>query len=239
MSSHGAEVSPQSRESSSSSSSQIRPSVVLRSLVPLANALTQFFGESCEVVIHDFSDLDASIIHITGNVTGRKLGGPLTDLGLAILRQGQVPDAVLDYPTYTPDGRRLRSSSVFFKDETGSPFGCICVNVDPACLAGSSKLRPSADEVEHELVETFADSPEAVIASMFERLASERGRPASRMSRQERIELVRRLDRAGAFYLRRAPDCVAKMLGVTRATVYAYLRASNNTTRGKEILDGR
>lgn len=215
----------------------VEPGEVLRSLIALADSVTQLLGEGCEVVIHDFSHLDASIVHITGNVTGRKVGGPLTDLGLAVLRQGQVPDALIGYTTYTPDGRKLRSTSIFLKDQDGVPFGCVCINVDSSRLPPHHDNRNMAMHVGNGPVETFAHSPQAVIDNIFDRLMAGAQGPVDDLSRQDRLELVQGLDEAGVFSLRGATQIVADLLRVTRATVYTYRRVIRDMSKGKETCD--
>jgi len=215
----------------------VEPGEVLRSLIALAEGVTQILGECCEVVIHDFSHLDSSIIHITGNVTGREIGGPLTDLGLAILRQGQVPDALVGYTTYTPDGRKLRSTSIFLKDQHGAPFGCVCINLDTSRLPPHGENRNIAMRLGNGPVETFAHSPQSVIANIFDRLTTELTGSVNDLTRQDRLDLVRGLDEAGVFSLRGATQVVADLLGVTRATVYTYRRVIRDISKGKETCD--
>jgi predicted transcriptional regulator YheO len=202
----------------------------LESLRPIADAVSATFGDICEVVIHDFSSLDNSIIHIAGSVTGRHVGGPLTDLGLAILRQDQVPDCLINYTTYTQDGRRLRSSTIFAKDESGVPFGALCINVDITHFLAIEPIimrlthNDRNGEVLSKVHEDFPDTPEAAINRIFDKAVFEMGKPVSAMSRHEKIELVHRLDQAGMFSLRRAVDTAAALLGTSRGTVYGYLK---------------
>jgi hypothetical protein len=54
---------------------------------------------------------------------------------------------------------------------------------------------------------------------------SELGGCLAGLSREAKQEAVRRLDRRGAFQLRKAVDQVADALGVSRFTVYNYLNA--------------
>lgn len=201
-------------------------------LTHLADALTAMFGSACEVVIHDFTDLDSSIVHITGNVTGRRLGGTLTDLGLAILRQGQVPDALINYTTYAPDGHALTSTTVFIKDSNGSPLGSVCLNIDtnglplPGRFASPDNPNPT---------ETFADTPEAITRNALNKLLAADGVADVRtLSRTQKVALIQKLDHAGVFFLRGAADIVAGLLGVTRSTVYLYLRASTANENKEE-----
>jgi predicted transcriptional regulator YheO len=47
----------------------------------LGDALGQTFGKNCEIVVHDFSSPESSIIAITnGSLTGRKVGDTLDAL---------------------------------------------------------------------------------------------------------------------------------------------------------------
>jgi hypothetical protein len=60
---------------------------------------------------------------------------------------------------------------------------------------------------------------------MLARYEAEHGRPLDALSREEKQELVQRLDDEGAFLLRRAADEVADAIGVSRFTIYNYLNA--------------
>jgi predicted transcriptional regulator YheO len=60
---------------------------MLTRLIPIAEGIARTLGESCEVVIHDLRNPESSLVYIAGDVTGRKLGAPLTNLSLQILKQ--------------------------------------------------------------------------------------------------------------------------------------------------------
>ena len=48
---------------------------ILKAYIPVANMLTQTFGKSCEVVIHDLTQPESSVVYVAnGAVTGRKEG---------------------------------------------------------------------------------------------------------------------------------------------------------------------
>lgn len=52
----------------------------LKAFIPFVKGLAETFGSNCEVVLHDFSDLQHSIIAIeNGHVTGRSLGSPMME----------------------------------------------------------------------------------------------------------------------------------------------------------------
>jgi predicted transcriptional regulator YheO len=226
---------PRSDPASLRTPSSLQDNDLFHTFVSLADALTAMFGSACEVVVHDYADLDRSIVHITGNVTGRKVGGTLTDLGLAILRQGQVPDSLINYTTYAPNGHPLTSTTVFIKDNNGVALGGVCINIDTSELTLPGTVGRPPPPSSHNLVETFADTPEAVTRNAFGRLLAAKGlTDAHALSRAQRIDLIQKLDQAGVFFLRGAADTVARLLGVTRSTVYVYLRASANNTNKEE-----
>jgi hypothetical protein len=60
---------------------------------------------------------------------------------------------------------------------------------------------------------------------LLARFEAEYGRPLTSLTREEKQELVQRLDDEGAFLLRRAADEVADAIGVSRFTIYNYLNA--------------
>jgi predicted transcriptional regulator YheO len=52
------------------------------------------------------------------------------------------------------------------------------------------------------------------------------GKPIQQLTRDDKVAIVRELDRAGVFSLRGAAETVAGQLGVSRASVYSHLNAS-------------
>lgn len=56
---------------------------LIASFEPAVEALAALFGAGCEVVLHAFDTLDASVIKIAnGHITGRREGAPVTDFAL-------------------------------------------------------------------------------------------------------------------------------------------------------------
>ena len=61
---------------------------VLKTYIPLVDFIAGIVGPNCEVVLHDLSNVDESIVAIRNNhISGRKVGGPLTNLGLKLLKK--------------------------------------------------------------------------------------------------------------------------------------------------------
>ena len=59
----------------------------LQTLIPVADAIAAAVGPYCEVVLHDMSRPAQSVVYMTGNVTNRGVGAPLTDMVLRRFRE--------------------------------------------------------------------------------------------------------------------------------------------------------
>ena len=112
--------------------------MTVQDYIPLVDFLASQFGENCEVVLHDFSDSEHSIIAIAnGHVSGRCVGGVPTDHSLSFLNSG---DASKNFKTrtFTMKGNRLcRSSTFLIRNPEGETIGALCINLDLTPLAES------------------------------------------------------------------------------------------------------
>ncbi|MDO4916029.1 MAG: PAS domain-containing protein [Rothia sp. (in: high G+C Gram-positive bacteria)] len=105
----------------------------LAQYIPLVDFLGQSMGSNVEVVLHDLDVPDKSIIAISNShISGRQIGGPVTDFALWFMQQGdttQVP-TMTGYRAINAEGRVCRSSSYFLRDESNVMRGMLCINVD-------------------------------------------------------------------------------------------------------------
>ena len=194
-------------------------------LEQIAVALRHLFDPYCEVVIHDFADYEHSIICLEGNLTGRKIGGAATDLLLAKASNGETDDDLYNYLTTLPGGRRMKSATVFLRNDEGDAYGAFCVNFDISqFLSMREQLTRFLATDDGDIVETFSDDIEETIHNLVEETRYEMAQTHPLMSRDEKIALVARLADKGVFQVKKAVPIVADQLGLSRATVYNYLR---------------
>jgi predicted transcriptional regulator YheO len=188
-------------------------------------ALTSMLGRCCEVVIHDTGDLEHSIVWIEGDVTGRKIGGMLSDMGLEALRKGET-HPVFNYTTYTETGKTLKSCSIWLRDHSGQVYGAFCINLDVSVVEQIQDfvrdLAPDTSRLD--LGEDHAQSLHDLLDTMIAECEYRIGAPAEEMTKDERIAMVRILDERGAFQVRNSVAYVAGRAGVTRKTIYNDLR---------------
>ena len=90
------------------------------------------FGKDVELVLHNLeADYEKTIIDIrNGEVTGRTVGDGGDNLGLEVVRGTVKNGSKYNYINYTDDGKVLKSSTLFLRDESGRPVYALAINED-------------------------------------------------------------------------------------------------------------
>ncbi len=208
---------------------------LLETLKPVITGFAKLFGKHCEIVLHSFEDLGRSVIHIeNGNITGRSVGSPITDLGMEMLQQSDATgkDVLGDYFTKTRDGRSLKSMTAIIRNNNNKPIGMVCVNFDlsipliDAITQLVSDTAVSAPPREH-----FALTAQELVRDALSS-ALEEVNAASKLSPSDRCKkIVYRLHQKKVFDIKGAVDVVADELGVSRYTVYNHIREAKTKIR--------
>lgn len=209
----------------------------------LVEPIGRSLPSSSEVVLHDLSLLPNSIVAIYGNVTGRRVGDPATDLLLQKV-SALSEDNMVGYESVLPDGRKIRSSTMIIRDDAGTPIAAFCINSDLSAWISVLRVtemmlgvtRPASSETHDtqlvavepasanaEQSEVFARDVDELAAHLIHRAVADVGVPVELMQKRHKIEVVRDLKSRGMFLLRDAVDMIASSLKVTRFTIYNYL----------------
>ena len=207
----------------------------LSTLVPMLGAMV---GEHIEVVLHDLTRPEQSVLHIAnGHVTGRTpgspvLAGPGNDKALAILAEGKAHApagehvAVFPYPTYARDGRALVSATAMFRDSLGETFAALCLNADfnriEAARAVLDAMLPSRVAIEPSPVLERPDM-ESLMREVISSAIQRCGKPVVKMDKDEKTSAVAMMQERGLFMVRGGVERAAKALAVSRFTIYNYL----------------
>lgn len=217
---------------------------LLAVLEGVAKALECSLNQHTEVVVHDLTRPESSIVGIVnGHVSGRRPGapiiaGPSDDKAFDQLvgsKSAAAPNevrVVANYTSRASDGRPLHSSSVVLFDADGQPAAALCLNLDLGAMERvqrelRSALLPSLTPVaaaEPERPEPRADTNiedliEEIIATAIETADA----PVERMSKSEKKAAVAMMHERGLFVIRGSVELVAARLGVTKFTIYNYL----------------
>ncbi len=199
-------------------------------LKQIMNLLEQQFGNRCEVVLHDLSrPYDSTIIDIrNGHITGRRVGDCGSNLGLEVIR-GTVKDGdKFNYFTNTRDGKILRSSSIYLKDDEDKVRYSLCVNVDiTESIRFENYLhennRYDIGEDKNHTEEVFVDNVHDLLDDLLQKGFQFVGKQPSEMNKENKMQLLEFLDKKGAFLISKSGEKVCEVLGISKYTFYNYL----------------
>jgi predicted transcriptional regulator YheO len=145
-------------------------------------------------------------------------------------------DDMFNYTTHTKDGKTLKSSTMFLTDANNNTFGALCINVDISAFLAAERVLQSFTFRDHDqqIVETFSDDMQDILENLVAEAEREFGKPVGLMSKDERVTLIARLEKKGAFRVKRAVTLIADRMGVSRFTIYNYLKEAHLRSNGSD-----
>ena len=201
----------------------------LETLKQIAAGIAAQFGDKCEVVIHDVSTShpERTIVHIeNGHVSGRRVGDGASMVVLEQLEhQYEQPQDHLCYLTRTPDGKILKSSTMYIRGRNGRVAAILGINYDISSLL-------MVEGAVHELVDTkdqTQSEPEKIVNvnELLDELIAQSvalvGKPVALMNKEDKMRAIGFLSQNGAFLITKSGDKVAKYFGISKYTLYSYI----------------
>jgi predicted transcriptional regulator YheO len=197
--------------------------VLFAQLKQIAQGLGETFAPFCEVVVHDLTDPKNAIVAIHNNLSGREVGQPATELGLARIADPDYPQVIANYANTFADGRQAKSTSVGIKDADGRYVAALCLNVDLTLFQNlqSAIGQFTSVDAQNGPRESLNPAGADAIRARIDQFAARRATTPRALKTEERRTLLRELKEAGCLQVRRSAEIIAAHLGVSRATVYA------------------
>ncbi|MDB5738299.1 MAG: hypothetical protein JWO65_1967 [Sphingomonas bacterium] len=193
----------------------------LESYFAVADGLAALFSPFVEAVVHDVrSD---TVAHVANAFSPREPGDP-SDLR----ETPMTPDArvIGPYEKINYDGRRIRAISIVLRDGAGAAIGMLCINSDVTEFEGVRRMLQSFLGIgdvpavrETAINEDWHERINRFVAAWI----AERATTIDRLDRDGRRELIAAIDAVNGFAGKRSAAYVARMLGVSRATIYNEL----------------
>ena len=187
------------------------------------------------------------------HISGRKLGAPLTNMALSILRDKSYEhtDYHLHYYSINVNGKDLRSSTFFIKDH-GKLIGLLCINFgDSRCQNICDRILslchpdlfvtdvlPQAGATWDEALEDcpaaekFCNSADAVALDAINRELERMGVTPEQLTPGKRLQVITALEAGGLFLLKGAVKSAAASLQCSPASVYRYITQIKNSDSG-------
>ena len=202
----------------------------------LADLLSNVIGENTEILIHDLTNFQTSIIHIiNGHISNRKVGDGITNLILEYLKnesRDNIP-YICNYNSKTVGDIVLYSSTFFIRDEKNEVVGAMCLNSDYSELEKSFSMISSflpnftksflinqdtevKENLNNDSQQLTLDKIDSVIAKF--RVAPER------MTINEKTRVITELQKYGLFMIKGAVQEVASKLFMSEPSIYRYIK---------------
>jgi predicted transcriptional regulator YheO len=205
----------------------------LNFLTQVAKALAGQFGENCEIVIHKITEdnVNNTIVSIeNGHVSSRHLGDGPSQVVLEALKKDPADlDNHINYLTRTHDGRILKSSTIYFKDDQGKLEGIFAINYDITALIAAESTLKSLIQIDNQGDEKEPDYIPQDINELLDDLIEESvklvGKPVPLMTKDDKIKCIQFLNSKGAFLVTKSGDKVANFFNISKYTLYSYIDA--------------
>ncbi|MBS0654292.1 MAG: PAS domain-containing protein [Verrucomicrobia bacterium] len=203
--------------------------------IQIADVLGKMFPHVLEIALHDFSDLDHSIVHIVnGHISQRKIGDAASELGIRrLLSEEDIPDVLVNYINQNSRGQKCKSASMAIRDDSGKMIGAFCLNFDLSqfeqfhrflefFMAGEMNPLVGA----HDITDKHVTNEEEIQQEIKNYLL-QNGLSAIQLTYKDKQDIVKYLHQKGFFKKRSAITAISASLQLTRQCIYNYLKRGN------------
>lgn len=195
----------------------------------------QVCGPACEIVLYDVSSVNNSIIAVQNAASGQKRGDPMSDIVQRIVENRLYVDR--NYLiNYNPNGKDRLFSAFFIKDNDNLK-GVLCVSKDVSmineletilkAILDKNNLRAAPEAVDTNAI-SDRNAVTSLLHNMIKSEIDQTGIHPARLTLNEKVQLVHRLNEKGTFMIVGAISEIAKQLMISEPTVYRYLNRSSN-----------
>ena len=134
----------------------------------------------------------------------------------------------LCYLTKTKDGKILKSTTIYIRNDDGTPIGIFGINYDiTLMLAMENMLRQfTATEKESREPEAISRNVSDLLDELIEQSVKLVGKPVALMHKEDKVKAIQFLNETGAFLITKSGDKVCKYFGISKYTLYSYIDES-------------
>lgn len=211
----------------------------IKRFISIADFLGEVLGQNTEIIIHDLTNYENSIVHIiNGHISNRKLGDPITDLVLEFITTESKGNKqfICNYNSKTIEDRLLYSSTYFIRDDKNNIVGALCLNSDyhevKKSLSFLTSLLPNYVDDKalalNDIKENLNSNPQEVTVNKIDAILNQFDVIPQRMTTEEKTEVITALNDCGIFNIRGSVQEVANKLYMSEPSIYRYIKKIKN-----------
>jgi predicted transcriptional regulator YheO len=207
----------------------------INKFIPIADFLGEVLGTNTEIIIHDLTNYNNSIVHIiNGQLSGRKIGDPITDLVLEFIASESKGNKnfISNYNSKTIEGRLLYSSTFFIRDDLNKIVGALCLNSDyhevKKSISFLTSLLPNYVDDKilslNNIKENLNSDPQELTLNKIDAIINQFDIIPNRMTTEEKTDVITALNDCGVFNIRGSVQEVANKLQMSEPSIYRYIK---------------
>lgn len=206
--------------------------IILESYKKVVLNLGKYLGNGYEIILHSLENLEHSIIeNVNGHYSNRKNGGTITDLALSILNKIEKEGTYSQnyYINKIRNDLIIKSSTIPILGENNRIIGLICINFYTN-ISLMDFIHNFIQDVEfsslnfNETKETFTENTDVLIETVLNEVKSNIINDLDIPYSCRNKEIIRQLYDKGIFKIKNSVIKVAKLLGISKNTVYLHIR---------------
>ena len=202
---------------------------ILTHYIKVGEVVAEMFSPYLEVIVHDLTNPNNSIIAIfNSHITGRKIGDGTSDIGYKKL-SNELPDKIVNYSNKSPSGVELKSSSLTIRNDNNKIIGSMGFNFD---LSHFVNIREFIDlfskSVEMEELpkkeEFFMWSIKTEIQQALNKYLMMNKLQSKVLTRDDKLKVISYMKNKGYISKKGAKTIISELLAISRPTLYKYLK---------------
>ena len=202
---------------------------ILTHYIKVGEIVAEMFSPYLEVIVHDLTNPNQSIIAIfNSHITGRKIGDGTSDIGYKKL-SNELPDKIVNYSNKSPSGVELKSSSLTIRNNNNKIIGSMGFNFD---LSHFVNIREFIDlfskSVEMEELpkkeEFFMWSIKTEIQQALNKYLMINKLQSKVLTRDDKLKVISYMKNKGYISKKGAKTIISELLAISRPTLYKYLK---------------
>jgi len=202
---------------------------ILTHYIKVGEIVAEMFSPYLEVIVHDLTNPNQSIIAIfNSHITGRKIGDGTSDIGYKKL-SNELPDKIVNYSNKSPSGVELKSSSLTIRNDDNKIIGSMGFNFD---LSHFVNMREFIDlfskSVEMEELpkkeEFFMWSIKTEIQQALNKYLMINKLQSKVLTRDDKLKVISYMKNKGYISKKGAKTIISELLAISRPTLYKYLK---------------
>ena len=202
---------------------------ILVHYIKVGEIIAEMFSPYLEVIVHDLTNPNQSIIAIfNSHITGRKIGDGTSDIGYKKL-SNKLPDKIVNYSNKSPSGVDLKSSSLTIRNDDNEIIGSMGFNFDLSTFVNIKEfidLFSKSVEMEElpKIEEFFMWNIKTEIQQAINKYFTMNKLQGKVLNREDKLKVISYMKDKGYFSKKGAKTTISELLAISRPTLYKYLK---------------